>query len=138
MSPRIVPFVEDRRAEVVALWRACGLVVSTGDPDGDIDRKLSYQPELFLIALVEERLAGTVMAGYEGHRGWINYLAVDPELQNRGIARELMRAAEVKLRDLGCPKINLMVRGTNTEVVEFYERIGYGREDRVVMSRRLE
>lgn len=85
----------------------------------------------------EERVVGSVMAGYEGHRGWINYLAVDPEVRRQGLGRRLMDAAESRLLELGCPKINLQVRSSNAEVLAFYDRIGFGRDDVVSFGKRL-
>ncbi len=83
-------------------------------------------------------MIGAVMVGYEGHRGWINYLAVHPDHRRGGLGRLLMAAAEKRLVDLGCPKVNLQVRASNLAAVEFYRRIGYATEDVVSMGRRLE
>lgn len=125
-------------AEVVALWRRCDLVVAGNDPYRDIALKLQMQRELFLVGTLDGHVVATVMAGYEGHRGWINYLAVSPEVQRRGFGRRMMDAAETKLRQLGAPKINLQVRSTNSAVIEFYRRLGFAIEDRVSMGKRLE
>ena len=122
---------------VVALWHRCGLVVPHNDPVRDIALKLGWQPELFLIGELDERLVASVMAGYEGHRGWINYLAVDPAAQGRGLGRLMMNEAESALRALGCPKINLQVRTTNAAVRAFYERIGYSVDDVISLGKRL-
>jgi Acetyltransferases len=124
-------------AEVVALWHRCGLVVPWNDPKQDIATKLAFQPDLFLVAVLDGRVVGTVMVGYEGHRGWINYLAVAPDLQGGGIGRRLMERAEEMLRALGCPKINLQVRRTNAQVVAFYERLGFKEDDSMSMGKRL-
>jgi len=126
------------RDEVVQLWRDCRLVVPWNDPFKDIQRKLDVQPDLFLVALLAGRLVGTVMAGYEGHRGWVNYLAVAPAHRRRGFGRRLMEEAEVRLRAIGCPKINLQVRTSNVEVIEFYKRIGFAIDDVVSLGKRLE
>jgi ribosomal protein S18 acetylase RimI-like enzyme len=108
---------------VVALWRECGLVVPSNDPEADILHKIRFQPDLFLVGHgADGRLQATVMAGYEGHRGWINYLAVAPPHRRRGLGRRMLAAAEERLRQLGCPKINLQVRRTNTAVIDFYRR----------------
>jgi ribosomal protein S18 acetylase RimI-like enzyme len=127
---------------VIALWEACGLVVPWNAPSLDIARKVDFQPDLFFVAEEEtegeERIVGSVMAGYEGHRGWVNYLAVDPALQRGGLGRELMRYAEEKLIALGCPKINLQVRGTNSDVLAFYESLGYRLDDAVSLGKRLD
>jgi ribosomal protein S18 acetylase RimI-like enzyme len=103
----------------------------------DIDRKKSVQPELFLVAMRGEMLVGSVMGGYDGHRGWAYYLAVLPEYQKHGIARRMMTALETALEALGCPKINLMVRVGNTAAHGFYQRLGYNRDEVVTLSKRL-
>lgn len=122
---------------MIALWEECGLTRPWNDPRRDIERKLTVQPELFLVALAGARIVGTVMAGYDGHRGWVNYLAVDPELRRRGIGRDLMRRAEEELLRLGCPKLNLQVRGSNEEAVGFYRALGYAPDDVVNLGKRL-
>lgn len=124
--------------EVVELWRECGLVVPHNDPHKDIERKLNVDPELFLIGLVDGAVAATVMGGYEGHRGWINYLAVKPSQQRKGYGQAMMRAVETLLRQKGCPKINLQVRPANKAVIEFYSSLGYGNDDVVSLGKRLE
>ena len=123
---------------VVELWRVCGLIVPRNDPVRDIRCKLCTQRDMFLVGLLGSRLVGTVMAGYEGHRGWINYLAVAPDFQRSGFGRRLMEEAETLLRALGCPKINLQVRRSNARVIEFYEKIGYSVDDVISMGRHLE
>lgn len=104
-------------------------------PDGIIDRKAAVQPELFFVATRGGAVVGTVVAGYDGVRGWIHHLAVAPRLRRGGIARGLMEHAERGLAALGCPKINLQVRATNAGVIAFYERLGYRVEDRVSMGK---
>jgi ribosomal protein S18 acetylase RimI-like enzyme len=131
-------YQEPDQDAVVALWQGCGLGVPWNDPVKDIRRKLRVQPDMFLVGLLGERLVATVMAGYEGHRGWINYLAVDPDYRRRGLGRRMMEEAEERLRALGSPKINLQVRGANADVIEFYERIGFSVDDVVSMGKRLE
>lgn len=131
-------FRAEDEPEVVALWEACGLVVPWNVPSDDISLKVAFQPELFFVALQADRLVGSVMAGYEGHRGWINYLAVDPSLRRSGLGRELMEHCETQLGALGCPKINLQVRGGNKDVLAFYERLGYRVDDTVGLGKRLD
>jgi ribosomal protein S18 acetylase RimI-like enzyme len=131
-------YLESDQDAVVDLWRESGLVVPWNDPVKDIRRKLRVQPDMFLVGLLGTRLAGTVMVGYEGHRGWINYLAVAADCRHGGFGRRLMDEAETRLRALGCPKINLQVRTSNTSVIAFYERIGYSVDDVVSMGKRLE
>ena len=123
--------------DLVRLWQECGLVVPQNDPLRDIDAKVRFQPNLLYVGLLDGRLVASVMAGYEGHRGWVNYLAVAPEYQKKGIGRKMMEHAERELLRLGCPKINLQVRTSNKDVIEFYDRIGYSVEDRVSMGKRL-
>ena len=123
---------------VVDLWRDAGLVVPQNDPVTDIRRKLRVQPDMFLVGLLGTRIAGTVMVGYEGHRGWINYLAVVSDCRRSGFGRRLMDEAETRLRALGCPKINLQVRTSNADVIAFYNRVGYSVDDVVSMGKRLE
>lgn len=134
----IRPFRESDQDAVVALWMECGLVVPWNDPVKDMHRKLAVQREMFLVGTLESRLVAAVMAGYDGHRGWINYLAVAPDCRKMGIGRRLMNEAESMLRDLGCPKVNLQVRSSNVGAVEFYRNIGYSVDDVVSMGKRLE
>ena len=126
----------DRKA-VIALWKACGLARSWNDPSRDIERKQDFQPELFLVGFDGELLVATVMAGYEGHRGWVNYLGVDPHHRRQGYGRRMMRAAEKALAGLGAPKVNLQVRAGNDEAVAFYQSLGYAIEERVSLGKRI-
>jgi ribosomal protein S18 acetylase RimI-like enzyme len=135
---QIRPFSLDDQEAVVSLWRRCDLTRSWNDPYDDIRRKLQVRPDLFLIATVDGTLVGTVMAGYEGHRGWVNYLAVEPSHRGQGYGRRLMVEVERRLAAEGCPKINLQVRTTNLDVLAFYERLGYVRDDVVSLGKRLE
>ena len=138
MTLQIRPFAEGDEAQVVDLWARCGLLRPWNDPRKDIARKLRVQRDLFLVGVDGDRIAGTVMAGYEGHRGWINYLAVDPDRRRQGFARALMGAAEERLRALGCAKINLQIRQDNSEAIAFYRRIGFAEDASVSMGKRLE
>lgn len=133
----IRPFAEQDRSEVIALWKVCGLVVPWNDPDKDIDRKLQVSPELFLVALVGDHIEGAVMGGYEGHRGWINYLAVAPHQRRGGLGRQLIQTLESLLRERGCPKINLQIRASNTDVIAFYRELGFTEDAAVSMGKRL-
>ena len=134
----IRPFVLSDEKAVVQLWTDCGLVVPWNNPHRDIRRKLQVQPDLFLVGCTGDRVVATVMCGYEGHRGWINYLAVHPQHQRKGIARRMMDQAEANLRAVGCPKTNLQVRSTNSGVIEFYKNIGFKLDDVVSFGKRLE
>lgn len=130
-------FEENDRDAVVRLWQRCELTRPWNDPDRDIDRKLTVQPELFLVGEADGVVVASVMAGYDGHRGWLNFLAVDPDHQRRGYARELVAAAEQRLEAMGCPKLNLQVRATNESVLAFYDAIGYRTDDVVSLGKRL-
>lgn len=135
---QIRPFQPGDEEAVIALWRSCDLVRPWNDPRKDIRRKLDVRPDLFLVGLVDGQIVASVMAGYEGHRGWLNYLAVAPEHQRRGYARAVVDEAERRLRAAGCPKINLQVRTSNRGVIEFYRRLGYTVDDVVSLGKRLE
>ena len=138
MTMEIRPFQIRDEESVVQLWTDCGLVVPRNDPHRDIRRKLKVQPEMFLVACLDDQLIGTVMAGYDGHRGWINYLAVHPQHQRTGVATQMMDEAEALLRAAGCPKTNIQVRSTNAGVIEFYKRMGFTVDDVVSLGKRLE
>jgi ribosomal protein S18 acetylase RimI-like enzyme len=133
----IRPFSTIDQPAVIALWHMCGLVVPQNDPATDIARKLRVQPHLFLVGVLDGQLVATAMAGYEGHRGWVNYLAVEPRCQRRGIGRRMMNEVERLLLLEGCPKINLNVRNNNTQVITFYERLGFTVDAVVGMGKRL-
>ena len=134
---QIRPFRDSDEAAVIALWEAAGLTRSWNDPRKDIERKRSVQREWFLVGTTDEAVMASIMIGYDGHRGWINYLAVDPAHRRKGHARTLMREAERLLTGAGCPKINLQIRTTNASVIAFYEAIGYAQDDVVSFGRRL-
>ncbi|PLZ81352.1 GNAT family acetyltransferase [Fischerella muscicola CCMEE 5323] len=131
------PYQEQDEEQVIDLWHCCELVVPWNDPKKDIWLKLQVQPELFLVGLIESQIVATVMAGYEGHRGWLNYLAVAPDYQRQGIAKCMVEQATTKLKAMNCPKINLQIRTSNTSVVEFYKRLGFKIDDVVSMGKRL-
>jgi ribosomal protein S18 acetylase RimI-like enzyme len=138
MTMDIRPYEHRDEESVVQLWTDCGLVVPWNDPCRDIQRKLKVQADMFLVACLDNRVIATVMAGYDGHRGWINYLAVSPLCRRKGIGRRMMEEAEALLRAAGCPKINLQVRSTNDAVIEFYKRIGFKADDVMSLGKRLE
>jgi ribosomal protein S18 acetylase RimI-like enzyme len=110
---------------VVELWQTTGLTRPWNNPHQDINRKLAVQPELFLVAVDERQIVGSVMAGYDGHRGWLYYLASSPARRGQGIARRLVEEAEDLLIGLGCPKVQLMVRAENGVAQGFYDSLGY-------------
>ena len=130
-------FEPDDRASVVSLWDRCDLTRPWNDPNRDIDRKLTTDPTGFLVGLSDGQVVASVMVGYDGHRGWINYLAVDPDRRGAGWGRAIMGAAEDLLAERGCPKVNLQIRTSNISAVRFYESIGYTLDDVVSMGRRL-
>lgn len=135
---RIRPFEPADTEDVVALWEKAGLTRPWNDPRKDIARKLAVQAELFVVAVDDdEGIIGVVMAGYDGHRGWMNYLAVDPHLQGAGIGRALVEHVEDALLALGCPKVNLQVRSSNAQLVAFYSHLGYAIDDTVDLGKRL-
>ncbi len=124
-------------AALISLWRDCGLVVPWNNPAADISRKCADSPELFFVGELDGRLVASCMAGYDGHRGWIYYLAVSPELQRRGLASIIVAHAERALAATGCAKIDLMVRDSNHSVQAFYQSIGYAVDPVKVLSKRL-
>ncbi|MCC7147106.1 MAG: GNAT family acetyltransferase [Phycisphaeraceae bacterium] len=133
----IRPYQASDQAAVVTLWERCDLLRPWNDPKRDIAIKTGHSPELLWVGIWQGQLVATVMVGFEGHRGWINYLAVEPAVQRQGLGRRMMREAEDRLRALGCPKINLQVRTTNQGVVAFYEAIGFRADDVVSLGKRL-
>lgn len=134
----IRPFHRESTQEVIKLWQECDLVRPWNNPEKDIQRKLSHSPELFFLAWLQDRLVGSCMAGYDGHRGWIYYLGVIPDMRNKGIGKKMIQHAQEELANHGCPKINLMVRQTNTKVIQFYKTLEFSDDPVQVLSKRLE
>jgi ribosomal protein S18 acetylase RimI-like enzyme len=134
----IRPYKSSDEKMVIQLWTDCGLVVPQNNPIRDIKRKLKVNPEWFLVGELDGKIIASCMAGYEGHRGWINYLAVSPLLQGKGYATKIMRKAEELLSEAGCPKINLQVRTSNQKVVKFYKSIDFKIDNVISMGKRLE
>jgi ribosomal protein S18 acetylase RimI-like enzyme len=135
---KIRPYEDEDEAQVVALWAT----VFPGDPGRNepaalIERKRRVQRDLFLVGEMEDRVVCAVMGGYDGFRGWVYHLAVAPAHRRKGLGATMMAAVEERLRALGCPKVNLQVRATNTEVVSFYRSLGYQAEERVSMGKVL-
>ena len=130
-------FQEPDEPQVIALWHVCGLTRSWNDPHADIARKLTVQRDWFLVGLIETEVVATAMAGFDGHRGWVNYLAVAPSHRLQGHAAALMRHVEALLREAGCPKLNLQVRAGNAEALAFYRRLGYLQDEAVCLGKRL-
>ena len=130
-------FRPDDESDVIDLWRQCGLIVPWNNPKTDIQRKLSTSPDLFYVGVLDDELIATCMAGYDGHRGWIYFLAVKSACQRKGLASRLVDHAESELIKLGCPKVELMVRKTNENVISFYQSAGYDIDPVMVLSKRL-
>ena len=122
---------------VIRLWHDCNLVVPWNDPGKDIQRKLDAGADLFLVGECEDKLIASVMGGYDGHRGWIYYLAVAPLYRSKGFAQDMMAEMESRLTALDCPKINLLVRNINVDVIEFYQSLGYAVDQSVSLGKRL-
>lgn len=129
---------EADESAVIALWERCGLFVPWNDPVKDIARKLEVDRDLFLVGLADGAIVASVMGGYDGHRGWLYYVAVAPEFRKQGHGRRIIQAMEARLIARGCPKINLQVRAHNREVIAFYESLGYKESDLISLGKRLE
>ena len=130
-------FTEEDRSSVIELWKSCKLTRPWNDPNKDIDRKIKFQSELFLVGIVDSKLVSSAMAGYDGHRGSVFYLAVHPDYQGLGYGKQLMRHIESLLLQLGCPKLNIVVRSTNESVLEFYDILSYKPDDIISLGKRL-
>jgi len=135
--PTIRQYRPEDRQGVIEVWKNAGLIRPQNDPSRDIDRKLAYDPEGFLVAEEQGKVIGVVMAGYEGHRGWLQYLGVDPAHQGNRIGRQLVEAAVELLRQRGAPKVNLQIRTTNAKVIAFYEHLGFRLDEVASMGLRL-
>jgi ribosomal protein S18 acetylase RimI-like enzyme len=132
------PFRLDEVAAILELWRAAGLVAPPNQPDRDIRTARTDGNGDVFVAEYGERLVATIMVGREEDRGWLYYLAVDPEVQRKGLGRAMVRHAEKWLRARGAIKVMLMVRTNNRNVRGFYDRLGYKTEPRNIMVRELE
>lgn len=135
------PFAAGDEAAVARLWERCGLTRPWNDPLRDIERKLAVDAALFLVGVVADdaggRLVASAMGGYDGHRGWVNYLAVDPDCRRSGYGRVIMATLERKLLARGCPKLNLQVRADNLEALAFYAALGYQVDAVTSLGKRL-
>ena len=134
---KIREFSESDREAVIELWDACELTRPWNNPDLDISRKLRVQPELFLVGEVQGKVIASAMAGYDGHRGSVFYLAVSPSYQGLGYGEQLMARIEELLTSMGCPKLNVVVRTSNEKVLAFYNSLGYTADEVVSLGRRL-
>lgn len=133
----IVPYRQAYLRQVVELWQRCDLTVPWNNPYQDIERKVCHSPDKFLIGVVDDSVIASVMYDYDGHRGTVYYLAVEPKLQGRGFGKQLMAEVESRLRKEGCAKLNLMVRTSNSRVLAFYQRLGYVEDKVVNLGKRL-
>ena len=125
------------RETVVALWRDCGLTRPWNDPDADFALALDTPASTVLVTRDGETITGSVMVGFDGHRGWVYYLAVAPDVRRGGLGRALMAAAEAWLRERGAPKIQLMVRADNANALGFYAALGLEPQKVVTLGRFL-
>lgn len=130
-------FKETDRNAVIELWQACGLTRPWNDPDRDISRKLKIQAELFFVGELDEKVIASAMAGYDGHRGSVFYLAISPSFQGLGYGQLMMQSVEDALKAMGCPKLNIVVRTSNEKVLEFYSHLGYATDEVVSLGKRL-
>jgi ribosomal protein S18 acetylase RimI-like enzyme len=137
LSFEITRYRSEFQDSVIDLWKKCGLIVPQNDPVVDIRKKVDYQPGLFFVALLDDLVVGSVMAGYEGHRGWLNYLAVLPKYQGQGYGKKLVEKALAELKKLGCLKVNLEVRKSNSSVIDFYMHLGFKDNEVVGLGKRL-
>ena len=133
----IRPFDDADEPAVLALWRACGLLRPWNDPARDIARKRAVQREWFLVGTQDGRVVASAMAGYDGHRGTLWYVAVAPEARGRGFGRQLVHEVERRLLAAGCPKLNLNVRTGNEPALAFWRAMGYAQDDVIALGRRL-
>ena len=133
----IRPYLESDLDDVIALWELCDLTRPWNNPEIDVFRKLAQRDQLFLLAVKDDQLIATVMGGYDGHRGWVNYLAVHPHFQRNGVATALIQQLEKRLIALGCPKLQLLIRQDNIDVQNFYEQLGYEEVEVICLGKRL-
>ncbi|NVZ33791.1 GNAT family acetyltransferase [Pseudomonas sp. A4002] len=126
------------RAQVVALWQAAfGYDAAHNLPSLAIDKKLAVNDGLFFVATDKKAVIGTILAGYDGHRGWLYSVAVHNDYRRQGLGASLVRHAEQALTALGCMKINLQITSGNDAVMGFYEALGYGAEPRISMGKKI-
>ncbi|WP_120430786.1 GNAT family acetyltransferase [Acinetobacter baylyi] len=123
--------------DIISLWELCGLTRPWNNPEIDIFRKAEQQDGLFLIATRDDKLVATLMGGYDGHRGWISYLAVHPQYKRQGIATALVQQLEKRLIARGCPKVQLLIRKDNLDIQSFYDELGYEEVDAICLGKRL-
>jgi ribosomal protein S18 acetylase RimI-like enzyme len=123
---------------ITELWRRTNLLRPWNNPEQDIEQALTTETSTILVFETDDKIIGTIMAGYDGHRGWIYYMAVEPEYQRNGYAKQLVASAEEWLKSRGAPKVHLLTRKGNEEVQQFYTKIGYEISDVTVMQKTFE
>jgi len=140
MSELVVRPIEPEDHDVVInFWETCfPHRRDYSKPAADLRRKLAHESDMLLVGTLDDQVVATVMVGYDGHRGWIYYLAVQASHRRRGLGRKMLIAAETRLRRLGCTKVNLQVLSENSEVIAFYERMGFVVEPRISLGKRLD
>lgn len=123
--------------EVVALWHTVGITRPWNDPYRDIERKMSVQPELFLVGIHQDHVVASAMSGFDGHRGWLYYFAVAPQHQGQGLGTTMLVEVERLLMDRGCPKLNVQVRSGNEALIARYAQWGYALDGAAGVGKRL-
>ena len=134
----ISPITDADVETVIALWQRCGLTRAWNDPASDIAFARRGANATILIGRHENKIVATAMVGHDGHRGWVYYVAVDPDIQGKHLGRAIMAAAEDWLRGQGIAKVMLMVRPDNTKVQAFYDKLGYDPQERVIYAKWLD
>lgn len=135
---QIRPYQESDEEAVIELWRAVSANDAPhNDPATALRKKLAVDRDLLLVAEIDGKVVGTVMGGYDGHRGWVYAVAVCPDHRRKGVGSALLRRVEEALAERGCLKVNLQVVASNLGAVKFYEILGYRVEERVSMGKRL-
>lgn len=134
----VAPIADADVADVVALWQACGLTRPWNDPAADIAMARKGANATVLVGRNDGAIVATVLVGHDGHRGWVYYLAVDPDHRGNGYGRVMMDAAERWLREAGIEKLQLLVRGDNTQVKSFYQCLGYSEQERIIFAKWLD
>ena len=134
---QVIDYDHSWQGSVISLWETCELTRPWNNPTEDILRKLTDAMGKFVLLVDGDKLIASMMIGYDGHRGSVNYLAVLPDYQGQGVGRQLMTYCEDYLKHLGCPKINICVRDTNVQVMDFYATLGYKTDPVIVVSKRL-
>ena len=120
---------------VIELWEKAGLILSRSDTYDGMKEKLKRDPELFFVLEEDSRIIGVVMGSYDGRRGWINHLAVDPEYQGRNIGQQIIEELESRFKKMGCEKINLLIELSNEKVQGFYEKQGFKTDELIFMEK---